>query len=284
MADGDLRPVPRLSAYVIQDFEPGFFPWSAQWLMASATYRADDRDDRGLQHVTVAGLFSRVGDRVRARIRLRAAPAPRAPRRDGVAGGPRSRTIVVYGRPRTPRNAFPAIVDGLRAWRARTRATPLAGRFGRPVASRYRPWRRVELRSIGKLDLDGLRAAPRGSAIGVSLMVSPHPSYPPLEMAHLGMLVLTNGFGTKDLSRWHDNIRSTDDISADSLASGCRSCVAGSRPTRFSGSGADRDALTSPSDEPQFPFADELAEALRRGAVPEDRARTSSRRTTRSRR
>ena len=39
-------------------------------------------------------------------------------------------------------------------------------------------------------------------------MISPHPSYPPLDMAHLGMLVATNRFGAKDLSTWHQNIHS----------------------------------------------------------------------------
>ena len=39
-------------------------------------------------------------------------------------------------------------------------------------------------------------------------MVSPHPSYPPLEMAAAGLLVLSNTYANKDLSKLHDNIRS----------------------------------------------------------------------------
>jgi hypothetical protein len=38
------------------------------------------------------------------------------------------------------------------------------------------------------------------SHLGVSLMTSPHPSYPPLEMAMSGMVVVTNRWGPKDLS------------------------------------------------------------------------------------
>ncbi|MBP7967934.1 MAG: hypothetical protein KAZ24_00570, partial [Brachymonas sp.] len=38
------------------------------------------------------------------------------------------------------------------------------------------------------------------TAVGLSLMVSPHPSYPPLEMAAFGARVVTNGFANKDLS------------------------------------------------------------------------------------
>ena len=111
---------------------------------------------------------------------------------------------MVYGRPGIPRNAFPAIVDGLRAWRASD-----SNATGWNIISVGEAHPDIDLgggstlHSIGKLDLDAYAALLRGSAIGVSLMVSPHPSYPPLEMAHLGMLVLTNGFGAKDLSTWH---------------------------------------------------------------------------------
>jgi hypothetical protein len=37
-------------------------------------------------------------------------------------------------------------------------------------------------------------------------MVSPHPSYPPLEMAAFGMRVVTNGFLDRDLSARSQNI------------------------------------------------------------------------------
>jgi O-antigen biosynthesis protein len=39
-------------------------------------------------------------------------------------------------------------------------------------------------------------------------MASPHPSYPPLEMATMGLAVITNRFGSKDLSLNHPGIRS----------------------------------------------------------------------------
>jgi hypothetical protein len=39
----------------------------------------------------------------------------------------------------------------------------------------------------------------RRAHLGVSLMTSPHPSYPPLEMAASGMVVVTNRWGPKDL-------------------------------------------------------------------------------------
>lgn len=35
---------------------------------------------------------------------------------------------------------------------------------------------------------------------GISLMSSPHPSYPPLEMSVFGIKVITNNYSNKDLS------------------------------------------------------------------------------------
>jgi hypothetical protein len=105
-------------------------------------------------------------------------------------------------------------------------------------------------------------------------MVSPHPSYPPLEMAHLGMLVLTNRFGAKDLSAWHENIATVDDISADALAGAisalCRRFEAdpgaGGR-----GQPIRRDFVDA---GPPFAFAREVAAELRRGAETGPTARS----------
>jgi hypothetical protein len=99
-------------------------------------------------------------------------------------------------------------------------------------------------------------------------MVSPHPSYPPLEMAHFGMLVLTNRFAAKDLSRWHSNIRSVDDVSIDGVAAAlaevCR-LVESDPDAGDRGVSALSDYL---GDEPQFPFASHVAELLRRESEP----------------
>jgi hypothetical protein len=183
----------------------------------------------------------------------------------------RSRTIVVYGRPGTPRNAFPAIVDGLRAWHA---ANADASRWELVSVGRSHPdidlGGGAVLRSIGKLDLDGYAALLRRAAVGISLMISPHPSYPPLEMATLGMLVLTNRFGAKDLSTWHSNIRTTDDISAEGLAAELGSlCLAFEQDPDLGVAGrALRPGFLS--DTPAFPFASRLATDLRAGVPGRD--------------
>jgi hypothetical protein len=68
------------------------------------------------------------------------------------------------------------------------------------------------------LSLEAYARLLQETAVGVSLMISPHPSYPPLEMAHFGALTITNGFAPKDLAAWHDNIISLDHATPEALA------------------------------------------------------------------
>ena len=98
-------------------------------------------------------------------------------------------------------------------------------------------------------------------------MISPHPSYPPLDMAHLGMLVVTNWFGVKELATWHENIRSVEELTADGVAATLRDVTdafeadpgrgARGRPLRY-------DFL---AEGPLFPFAAELAQRLSAGVL-----------------
>ena len=253
--------------YVIQDFEPGFYPWSAQWMLARSTY-ADPAGTIGIFNTSVLrDYFHSAGIRFAREYTFEPRLLPSLRSAMTSAAATRSPTIVVYGRPGTPRNAFPAIIDGLRAWRA---ADPKAASWSLVSVGQTHPeidlGGGVTLRSIGKVDLEAYATLLRRAAIGISLMVSPHPSYPPLEMAHLGMLVLTNRFADKDLSAWHENIRSIDDVSAGSIAGAlselCRRFEA-DPAIGDTGRSARPDYL---SDAPQFAFAAQLAAELRNGA------------------
>jgi hypothetical protein len=250
-------------AYLIQDFEPGFYPSSALSELARATYRDPAGTVGVFNTALLRDYFHDSGIRFEREFAFEPRILPELRAAMAEPQGPRSKTIVVYGRPGTPRNALPAIVDGLRAWQA---SDPGAGSWSVLSVGQSHPdidlGGGTALHSIGKLDLAAYAALLRMSAIGISLMISPHPSYPPLEMAHLGMLVLTNRFARKDLSTWHLNIDSTDDLSAEAMAAHltelCRRFEAdpgiGSigRPLRpdFTATG------------PQFPFAAELAAEL----------------------
>jgi hypothetical protein len=76
--------------------------------------------------------------------------------------------------------------------------------------------------SLGKLTLSDYRDLLRRAKVGLALMLSPHPSYPPLEMSAFGMRVVTNGFGPKDLSRFGDAIQSVSDLAPNVIAAALR--------------------------------------------------------------
>ena len=254
--------------YVIQDWEPGFYARSAQSMLARATY-----EDPATVAVFNTGLLRDAFHDEGVRFEHEFAFEPRLSLalRAAMAGPPRTRArrIVVYGRPSKARNGFPLIVDGLRAWvaglgsAAADREIVSAGEAHDHVELGRGGWRR----SSGKLDLDAYAELLRTSALGVSLMVSPHPSYPPLEMASLGLLVLTNRFGTKDLSTWHTNITSLGDVRAPAFAAAVQALV--DRWLADPGVGDRGESRHGPwlADGPAFPFAAELAAVLTEGTT-----------------
>ncbi|MDZ7781803.1 MAG: hypothetical protein U5K56_02270 [Halioglobus sp.] len=70
----------------------------------------------------------------------------------------------------------------------------------------------------GKVSLGEYASLLRQSGIGLSLMISPHPSYPPLEMAYAGCVTVTNTFEAKNLGLRSDNIISIDSVNPETVA------------------------------------------------------------------
>lgn len=205
---------------LIQDFEPGFYPWSSQSALALGTYRpdqdvavfnthllADYFELQGLAYQRHFVFEPTLNDGLRQALAdVRANPQPR------------QRRMVVYARPSTPRNAFELLCEALRVWGW---SDPASARWEVVAAGELTadldlgPF---TLRALGKLDLPAYAQLLATSAIGVSLMVSPHPSYPPLEMAAFGMGVVTNRFANKDLAGFSPNIHSAEQFSPEAIA------------------------------------------------------------------
>lgn len=213
-----LQDFPRF-LYLIQDYEPGFYPWSARYALADATYRNNDNvialfntsilrnffENQGYEFPLSYEFEPRLSDKLRQL-------------RDQAMLNARERRILVYGRPSVPRNAFQIIVEGLRHFisthpdidwtfvSAGEAHPPIELGMGRL------------LNSVGKLTIEQYAQELGRSSIGISLMISPHPSYPPLEMATFGMHVLTNRYKSKDLSVLAPNIHSLDEVSPQALS------------------------------------------------------------------
>lgn len=213
---------------LIQDFEPGFYPWSSQSALALGTYRPN-QDVAVFNTRLLADYFELQGIAYQHRFVFEPTlnDGLRQPLADVRANPqPRQRRMVVYARPSTPRNAFELLCEALRAWG-----------WSDPASSQWEVLAAGELtsdldlgpfklRALGKLDLPSYAQLLATSAIGVSLMVSPHPSYPPLEMAAFGMGVVTNRFANKDLSHFSENISCAERFTPESFAELIRQEVA----------------------------------------------------------
>jgi O-antigen biosynthesis protein len=209
--------------YFIQDFEPGFYPWSSQSAVASSTYRPET--DLGVFNTgLLRDYFAAQGIAYARQVVIE--PTLNASLRPvELEDAPRERTILVYARPSVPRNALPLICEGLRAWGwtdARCKHWQILGIGELDRDLDLGPF---VLRGLGKLSLADYRDRLRRSAIGVSLMLSPHPSYPPLEMAAYGMSTITNTFANKNLSRSFANVVSLDRTSPTAIAAALKAEV-----------------------------------------------------------
>jgi hypothetical protein len=254
--------------YLIQEYEPSFYPMSSTHLFARMAFDMRDR---------VWGVFN--SSQLHAFFRAQGHGFEReyvfepwlSERLKPYLSGKRPekvRRILVYGRPGAARNCFPAIVAGLRAWAGRYPrfakwSVISAGQHHRPV--RLGPTH--TMRSLGKLSLEDYAACLQTSAVGISLMASPHPSYPPLEMAHFGMRTLTNRYFCKDLGAAHDNITSLPDISPDTIADTlARACDQFETSPQSGWEGKSH--VPGYLDTDHFPFLERLAKDLAETSLP----------------
>jgi hypothetical protein len=187
--------------YLIQDFEPGFHPWSTKYALAASTYRMPFRaivnEPTLLEHLHRHGeLAFDIHDPDRAVAFMPAVDRSVFQRRDRPPG---ARRFVFYARPKHARNLFDLGLQALSdaaergafegtAWEfaaigGETRTLPLPG------GHVLRPVPRLAYRDYATFLAE--------SDVLLSLMLSPHTSYPPLEMATAGGLVITNTFSTK---------------------------------------------------------------------------------------
>ncbi len=265
----EFRQLVKPIVYIIQDYEPGFYPWSSKYLLARSTYEYTDGPIIGVfNSESLKGYFEAQGHSfesvyvIEPRMNRELKEALKKAR---AINYKKRQQILIYGRPSAPRNGFDLILEALRIWRSRfssaAKWTLLS--IGEPHAD-IPLGDGMVLRSMGKLSMEQYAKVLGESAIGVSLMFSPHPSYPPLEMAHYGMLVLTNAFENKNPSAYHDNIVSVDrcfpERIADELIGLCRRFDEHPTCGWYGKSHLERYL----SDENQFPFIAEIRELLKR--------------------
>ncbi|MEY2404159.1 MAG: hypothetical protein QOD38_1710, partial [Acidimicrobiaceae bacterium] len=194
--------------YLIQDYEPRFFAASTTSALADETYALDHvpivNSQLLLDHLVANGI-GRFSDPAHvARAAVLEPAVDRARFRFGGGTARTTRRVLVYSRPANGlRNLSELAVAALRLAHQRGAFAEGAWEFlgigedfpdeplGDGDVLTPSPWK----------DFDGYAAQMRDSDVLVSLMLSPHPSYPPLEMAACGGMVVTNSFGVKTPER-----------------------------------------------------------------------------------
>jgi hypothetical protein len=194
--------------YLIQDFEPGLHAHSTLHALAQETYGLDYYAivNHPLLHTYLTGQrvgrFADPGFAARSVVldpaidRSHFFPAERP------ANG--ERTLLFYARPDSAqRNLFELGAAALRL--AAERGVFDGARWGiHGIGDHFQPvalGARHTLRALPWMSYDDYAARMRSADILLSLMLSPHPSYPPLEMAATGGVAVTNTFATKTAAR-----------------------------------------------------------------------------------
>ncbi len=206
--------------YMLQEFEPGFYAWSSNFALAAETYGLDFWpivNERVLADFLLAQPLGRLNDPVMRDRAVVFEPAvdsaffhPVAPHAPA-----RPRRLLFYARPTNTRNLFglgllalrqaavdPAFAD----WEflsIGSRASVPDLKLGCGHVLRRAPW----------MDFAGYGDLLRKSDVLLCPMLSPHTSYPVLEMAASGGLAVTNVFANKTaaaLEAFSPNIIATE--------------------------------------------------------------------------
>ena len=213
--------------YFIQEFEPGFQAFGSRYALARRSYCHGEHTSAICNSEEVAEYLRQEGVCFREEYTLKPSLHPKLnsyleQRRAGITrSGDATIHILCYGRPSEARNCFPTLLRGLYLYFSRM---PEQKRSGFSVISAGNKHPNVVLcpgvvvKSVGKVNYEEYIELLTWADIGVSLMVAPHPSYPPLEMAAFGAITVTNKFANKDLSRGHPLIRSLDHATPELLA------------------------------------------------------------------
>jgi len=208
--------------YFIQDFEPIFFPHDANFIEALESYTLPHFPIYSTSFLSKWFEYGRYGmsaylppDKA-SLLSFTAQPAMRAwppLDADDFANPLRNRTLVVYARSHADRNAYSLTIDSLSI-----AVCKLV--FGLNATG----WNFIGLESLHRQDIIlgtqcGMAVTMRimenvpepmylqilrTGDVGLSLMISPHPSLPPFDFASAGLITVTNSFLTKDAASFQN--------------------------------------------------------------------------------
>jgi len=227
--------------YLIQDYEPGFYPWSSEFVLARNTYEWNGSWIPVFNSESLSAYVNnehRLPEKQYTLEPVYSKNLYSTLQGMGKKSWEKEKIIFLYGRPNTPRNGFDFAVDALRMWSSSYEDASKwkvisAGELHKDISL----GNGCKIQSAGMLTINEYAELLLRSAVGLSLMISPHPSYPPLEMASCGVRVLTNVFDCKEWQQRHKNIGLISDWTPESVAEDlarlCRKEEAGIRYGQF---------------------------------------------------
>jgi hypothetical protein len=210
----------RRYVYLIQEYEPAFYPGSARHEYAKSTYRDDGWVIPIFNSTPVKRYFDELGVRFSEQYTFDPMFHPtlqikHAELRDVL----KQRLILVYGRPGEAQNDFDLAVESLRIWAdayqsAREWVLVSAGLPHPPV----RLADGVTLQSCGTLGLDEYALYLARSWAGISFTFNASTSYTAREMAEFGAWVITNQFEYRKPEDLPPNVLALDEATPENVA------------------------------------------------------------------
>jgi hypothetical protein len=205
--------------YLVQDFEPLFYAASDLYAAALSTYHEAD-----YLVVNSVNLAKYISHSLKLDLNPKFVFEPEYLKQDLPVRQIRSTRIgalkiVVYGRPSVQRNLFLTMVNSIEGALLQLPDLSCEILSVGEIHDDLTLESGHVVKSLGKLSISEYKKLLSTADLGVSLMLSPHPSYPPLEMASAGMQVVTNDFlgYKKSLESLFQNIHvaepNTEDIS-----------------------------------------------------------------------
>lgn len=206
--------------YIIQDYEPGFYPFSTRYALAESTYVESDDTIALMNSKFLNDHFIKNDYKFHKQYYFDPIINPDLKSKlKHIPKTIKDKKILIYGRPDTPRNCFDIILQGLVLWSSKN---PESKNWKIYSAGQKHKDINLEnnntLISLGKLPIEEYADHLLTSYCGISLMVSPHPSYPPLEMSAFNLKIITNRFKQRSLSSHLPETIELDVINAKSIS------------------------------------------------------------------
>lgn len=210
--------------YLIQDDEPYFYGWGTRFALAEATYR---HEDETIAIINSEELYSEMTNKYSFSESFCYPYSMNETISESLSELPRERILLVYARPNTDRNAFDLICDALYSWQQKDPIIATKWSIF-CVGEKFEPGLIYPVHNVsikGKVSLPEYADFLSRASVGLSLMLSPHPSYPPLEMAEAGLVTITNSYGAKDLRGRFEGILSIDRVDSATLTQAIETAI-----------------------------------------------------------